>query len=37
MNYLDRIRVEPSLGLLILVVGGMVVTIIYIVLASITF
>jgi hypothetical protein len=37
MRYLNRIRTEPSLWLLILVVGGMVATILYMVFTSITY
>lgn len=37
MRYLDRIRTEPSLWLLILMVGGMAGTILYMVFTSITY
>ncbi|TWG53174.1 hypothetical protein L610_005400000170 [Aminobacter sp. J44] len=37
MKYLDRIRTEPSLWLLILMGGGVTVTILYVVLTSITY
>ena len=37
MRYLNRIRTEPSLLVLILMVGGMAATILYMVLTSITY
>ncbi|TDQ18212.1 hypothetical protein DEV91_12577 [Phyllobacterium brassicacearum] len=37
MRYLDRIRTEPSLWLLTLMVGGVAATILYVVLTSITY
>lgn len=37
MRCLDRIRTEPSLWLLILMVGGVAATILYTVLTSITY
>ncbi len=37
MKYLDRLRTEPSLGLLILMAGGICATILYVVLTSITY
>ena len=37
MRYLDRIRTEPSLWLLILMVGGVAGTILYLALTSITY
>ena len=37
MRYLDRIMTEPTLWLLILMVGGVAATIVYVVLTSITF
>lgn len=37
MRYLDRVRTEPSLWFLILMVGGLAATILYVVLTSITY
>jgi hypothetical protein len=37
MRYLDRIKTEPTLWLLILMVGGVAATILYVVLSSITY
>lgn len=37
MRYLDRIRTEPSLWLLILIAGGVVATLLYVALTSITY
>jgi hypothetical protein len=37
MRYRDRIKAEPSLWLLILLVGGVAATLLYIVLTSITY
>jgi hypothetical protein len=37
MRYLDRIRTEPTLWLLILMVGGVAAVILYVVLTSITY
>lgn len=37
MRYLDRIRTEPSLWFLMLMVGGLAATILYVVLTSITY
>ncbi len=37
MTYLDRIRTEPTLWLLILTVGGVAAAILYVILTSITY
>ncbi len=37
MRYRDRIKAEPSLWLLMLLVGGVAATILYMVLTSITY
>jgi len=37
MRYLDRIRAEPSVWLLILLIGGMTAAVLYMVLTSITY
>ena len=37
MRHLDRIRTEPSLWLLILMVGGVAAALLYMVLSSITY
>jgi hypothetical protein len=37
MRYRDRIKAEPSLWLLILLVGGVAAALLYIVLTSITY
>lgn len=37
MNYLDRIKAEPSLALLIVLVGGALAAMVYLVLTSISF
>lgn len=37
MRYLDRIRTEPSLWLLILMIGSVAATFLYVVLTSITY
>lgn len=37
MRYLDRLRAEPSLLLLILMVGGLAAIVVYMALSSITY
>jgi hypothetical protein len=37
MRYLDRVRTEPSLWLLLLIVCGLVATFLYVALTSITY
>jgi hypothetical protein len=37
MRYLDRIKAEPSLWILILLAGGVAASILYMALASITY